>query len=59
MILEAALSAMEKGTYQNTALQGRMDLPSIGDQPPSSKPAQALLIQWKKPRKAFLTSLRK
>jgi len=36
-----------------------MDLPSMGDQPPPSKPALASLMQWKNPRKESKISLRK
>jgi len=48
---EPASSAIRKGTYQDTAPQGKMDPLSMGDWPPPSKPTQASLTQWKNPRK--------
>jgi hypothetical protein len=52
---EAASNAEKKGTWQDFAPLSRMDLPSMGDQPPPNKAAEASLMQWKKLRKASLT----
>jgi len=48
---ELASSADRKGTFQDTAPQGRMDLLSMGDWPPPSKAAQVSLTQQKNPRR--------